>query len=90
MAHLKRLSKQRRDRILFMGSTTFFLCVAPAILIGATTEVGTYTFGYAGGASYLKDDAQSCANCDVMQQHLDAWVKSSHGKFAPHDDFAAK
>jgi cytochrome c nitrite reductase small subunit len=71
--------------------------VAIALLLGATAGIGTYTFGYAGGASYLKNDPQVCANCHVMQGHLDAWVKSSHSKFAtcndchaPHNNLANK
>lgn len=74
--------------------TVLYLMIA--IFIGAIVGVGTFTFGYAKGASYFRSDSQSCANCHVMQGHFDAWVKSSHGKFAacndchsPHDSVAA-
>ena len=30
------------------------------------------------GASYLTDDPAACANCHVMQEHFDAWPRSSH------------
>ncbi len=73
------------------------LSVLIAILLGASAGIGTFTFGYANGAAYLGDDPDTCANCHVMRGHLDAWHKSSHGKFAtcndchaPHDGLAAK
>lgn len=57
-----------------------------ALLIGGVVGLGTFTFKYAEGTSYLTNDSQACANCHVMQGHLDAWVKSSHGKFATCND----
>lgn len=57
-----------------------------AVLIGATAGIGTFTFGYADGAAYLKNDPEACANCHVMREQLDAWYKSSHGKFATCND----
>lgn len=64
--------------------TVIYLLIA--LLIGGAAGIGTFTFGYANGASYLKADSKSCANCHVMQGHFDAWVKSSHGKFASCND----
>jgi cytochrome c nitrite reductase small subunit len=68
-----------------------------AALLGAAAGLGLFTVGYADSFSYLSDDPNACANCHVMQGHLDAWTKSSHGKFAtcndchaPHDDLVAK
>ncbi|MGI9456112.1 MAG: cytochrome c nitrite reductase small subunit [Aeoliella sp.] len=68
-----------------IGWTTA-LAVLSAALIGAAVGLGTYTFTYAEGASYMTNNPQACANCHVMQGHLDAWVKSSHGKFATCND----
>ena len=66
-------------------------------VIGAATGVGTYTFVYAKGGSYLSDNAEACANCHVMQGHYDAWLKSSHKMVAscndchaPHDSVVNK
>lgn len=66
-------------------------------LLGAATGIGTYTFYYADGASYLSNDAASCANCHVMQGHYDAWLKSTHQAVAtcndchaPHDSLVGK
>lgn len=54
--------------------------------------LGAYTFVYAKGASYLTTDPAACANCHIMQEHFDAWLKSSHRNVAtcsdchmPHD-----
>lgn len=63
------------------------LCsVMIAVLIGASLGVGVFTFGYAKGASYLTNRPEACANCHVMQEHLDAWTKSSHGHVASCND----
>ncbi|HUF35188.1 MAG TPA: cytochrome c nitrite reductase small subunit [Gemmatimonadales bacterium] len=63
--------------------------VAPAIvavLIGLVAGLGAFTFLYARGASYLTNDPAACANCHIMQEHFDAWIKSSHGKVAVCND----
>ena len=47
----------------------------PAIALGTTlglaAGIGSYTFIYARGASYLTDDPAACANCHVMQEQYD-------------------
>ena len=55
-------------------------------LLGAAGGIGTYTFYYAEGGSYLSNDAAACANCHVMQGHYDAWIKSSHRDVAACND----
>ena len=59
---------------------------AVAIFMGAAVGLGFFTFGYAEGAAYMTNRPDACANCHVMQKHLDAWVKSSHSKFATCND----
>jgi cytochrome c nitrite reductase small subunit len=61
-------------------------------LVGTALGLGTFTFVYARGASYLTTNPAACANCHVMQEHFDAWLKSSHRNAAgcsdchmPHD-----
>lgn len=54
------------------------VAIAAAVLIGVATGLGSYTFGYAKGASYLSTDPAVCANCHIMQEHFDAWQRSSH------------
>jgi cytochrome c nitrite reductase small subunit len=51
--------------------------VASALLASAV-GIGSYTFAYAKGASYLSSDPSACANCHVMEDHMSAWQKSSH------------
>jgi cytochrome c nitrite reductase small subunit len=73
----------RRGKIA-AGAGGLYLLIAG--LLGAGSGLGAFTFGYAEGASYLSNRAEACANCHVMQEHYDAWLKSSHGKFATCND----
>lgn len=66
--------------------------IAFAIMLGLLAGVGTFTFGYGKGASYLSNNPQTCVNCHVMQEHMDSWQQSSHHHVAvcndchlPHD-----
>jgi cytochrome c nitrite reductase small subunit len=47
-------------------------------VLGIAVGVGVYTFAYARGWSYLTDDPAACANCHVMREQFDGWLKSSH------------
>ena len=48
------------------------------VVIGIVIGIGVYTFAYARGWSYLTDDPAACANCHVMREQFDGWLKSSH------------
>ena len=50
-----------------------------ALALGTMAGIGGYTFIYAKGGSYLRDDPRACANCHVMQDHFDGWIKASLG-----------
>ncbi|HEX7862281.1 MAG TPA: cytochrome c nitrite reductase small subunit [Verrucomicrobiae bacterium] len=54
--------------------------------VGIATGIGAFTFIYAKGASYLTNDPKACANCHIMQDHYDAWLKSSHRSVAVCND----
>lgn len=54
--------------------------------IGLIAGLGMYTFIYAKGASYLTNNPAACANCHVMQEHYDGWIKSSHRSVAGCND----
>lgn len=56
------------------------------LLVGAALGIGSYTFVYAKGASYISDDPAACANCHVMGDHYAAWMKSSHRAVATCND----
>lgn len=60
--------------------------VALAVLFGAGAGLGLFTFAYARGFSYMTDDPAACANCHVMQDHFDGWLKSSHRAVAVCND----
>lgn len=89
------MTRQQRKRRLW-----YSLGTGGAILwclLGAAGGMGTYTFYYAEGGSYLSDDASACANCHAMQGHYDAWNKSTHKAVAtcndchaPHDSTVNK
>ena len=63
-----------------------FRWVFLGLAIGIAAGVGAYTFAYAKGWSYLTDNAAACANCHVMQEQYDAWLKSSHRAAAVCND----
>ncbi len=63
-----------------------FLPVAAAVLLGMLAGLGTFTFGYGQGASYLSNDPAACANCHVMQGHYDSWQNSTHKHVATCND----
>ena len=56
------------------------------IVAGLAAGVGGFTFIYAKGASYLGHDSAACANCHVMNDQYDAWLKSSHRAVAECND----
>lgn len=64
----------------------YALPVLLAVLVGMGLGVGVYTFGYARGASYMTDDPAACANCHVMREQFESWMKSSHGRVAVCND----
>lgn len=53
---------------------------------GAALGLGLYTFGYARGYSYLLDDSAACANCHVMAEQYERWLKGSHRGVASCND----
>jgi cytochrome c nitrite reductase small subunit len=57
-----------------------------AVLAGSALGLGGYTFAYARGWSYLTDDPAACANCHVMHEQHDAWIKGSHRAVATCND----
>ena len=62
------------------------LAIAVALALGVLGGLGTFTLGYGDGLAYLTEDPTACANCHIMQDHFDAWVKSSHRNVASCND----
>jgi len=54
--------------------------------VGLVIGLGGYTFLYARGASYLTDNPAACANCHIMWEQYDGWVKASHRAAAVCND----
>lgn len=86
------MSHRLRSGWLSRLGPTGALAICLALLLGMLVGVGTFTFGYAHGLSYLSSDPQACANCHIMQDYYDTWQKSSHHHVAvcvdchlPHD-----
>ncbi len=57
-----------------------------AVAVGLAAGVGCYTFIYAKGYSYLRNDPGACANCHVMNEQYAAWTRSSHRAVANCND----
>jgi cytochrome c nitrite reductase small subunit len=55
---------------------------ALAALAGVALGIGTYTFVYAKGYSYLGHDSAACANCHAMAEQFAGWQRGSHRQAA--------
>jgi cytochrome c nitrite reductase small subunit len=60
--------------------------LALAIPLGTALGLGAFTFNYAEGLSYLSNDPKACANCHIMNDQYDGWVKASHKSVATCND----
>jgi cytochrome c nitrite reductase small subunit len=69
-----------------IGNRGNFAVACLVVATGAIAGLGGYTFIYAKGASYLHIDPAVCANCHIVQNHFDAWAKSSHHTVAVCND----
>ncbi len=69
-----------------VNNNGYILFLILCVLLGMFTGIGLFTFHYAKGLSYLKDDPNACANCHVMKPFLDSWQKSSHHTVAVCND----
>jgi cytochrome c nitrite reductase small subunit len=54
------------------------LVLLAACLVAIPAGIGAFTFVYAKGFSYLSTDPRACANCHIMNEQYDAWLKSGH------------
>ena len=53
-----------------------------SVALGVLAGIGSYTFSYAKGLSYLSTDPRACVNCHIMQSQYDGWQKASHHQSA--------
>lgn len=71
--------------------------IAFIAIVGGVVGLGSYTFLYAQGMSYLSDDPKACANCHIMREVYDSYSHGSHKAWAgcndchtPHSSLVAK
>lgn len=69
-----------------IGGIAGGLSIAVALMFGVLGGLGAFTFGYGEGSAYLTNDPTACANCHIMQDHYDSWLKSSHENVATCND----
>ena len=69
-----------------MRSPILIASVVLSAVVGIAAGIGAYTFVYAKGSSYLTDDPAACANCHIMNEQYDGWLKSSHRSVAVCND----
>jgi cytochrome c nitrite reductase small subunit len=60
--------------------------LAVAVPLGAALGLGLFTFDYAEGLSYASNDPAACANCHIMNEQYDGWLKASHKAVATCND----
>lgn len=68
------------------SSTLKYAVVGLALVIGLAVGLGSFTFVYAEGDSYLSENPRACINCHVMREQYDGWTKSSHHAVATCND----
>lgn len=56
------------------------------LLLGSAVGIGAFTFWYAKGWAYLTNNPAACANCHIMNEQYDGWLKSSHRTAATCND----
>jgi cytochrome c nitrite reductase small subunit len=56
------------------------------LALGVAAGIGAYTFLYAKGAAYLSNNPATCANCHIMNDQYEGWLKSSHRAVATCND----
>jgi cytochrome c nitrite reductase small subunit len=69
-------------QLLGPGGAGFAICA----LLGVTLGSGGYTVYYGEALSYLSNDSRHCANCHIMRDHYDGWLKASHHAVATCND----
>jgi cytochrome c nitrite reductase small subunit len=62
------------------------LSLALCVAIGLAAGIGGFTFVYAKGGSYMRDDPAACANCHIMREQYTGWQNSSHHTVAVCND----
>ena len=62
------------------------LALVVALAFGVLLGLGTFTFDFAEGLSYLSNDPKACVNCHIMNDEYNGWTKGSHHAVATCND----
>ena len=60
------------------SKAAWILSLLAFLMFGFAAGLGLFTFHFAQGTSYMTNDPAACANCHIMQEYFDGWVKGSH------------
>ncbi len=63
-----------------------WLVWVPSATLGILFGAGVFTFGYAEGGAYLRDDPAACVNCHIMRDQYEAWQRGPHHLVATCND----
>ncbi len=63
-----------------------WLVWAPRAALGLLLAAGLFTFDYAGGTSYLRDDPTACLNCHIMREQYAGWQRGPHRRATTCND----
>ncbi|MCF3651709.1 cytochrome c nitrite reductase small subunit [Synoicihabitans lomoniglobus] len=74
----------RSPRTWLLAGGTYYVLIAACI--GIAGGLGSFTFGYGKGASYLSNNPTTCVNCHIMEPYYDTWQNSSHHHVAVCND----
>lgn len=73
------------------------LTAVAVFVVGSLIGVGLFTFGFAGGWAYFGTDPATCAQCHVMNDQYEGYLKGPHKAVAtcndchtPHDNYVHK
>jgi cytochrome c nitrite reductase small subunit len=64
--------------VSWIKTRSFWVRAILVAMAGAVVGLGTFTFVYADGFSYLGSNPETCANCHVMRDAYEGWNHSSH------------
>lgn len=70
----------------FGGAWSWLFGGLLSIAVGVFIGLGSFTFIYARGTSYLSNDPETCMNCHIMRDEYEAWTTSSHRNVATCND----
>lgn len=63
-----------------------WLVWAPWAALGLFVAACVFTFDFAGGTAYLRDDPTSCLNCHIMGEQFRGWQVGPHRRVTTCND----